>query len=292
MSEPLEETDSRPVEPLSVAESIAARLGETEGVVAVSLGGSWARGTAEKNSDIDVGIYYWSSKPPLVERLRQLARDLGADGSPPAVTDFGEWGPWVNGGAWLRIRGLKVDWLYRDLERVSKVIEDCCRGVVTCDYYLGHPHGFHNHIYLAEVHYGRPLHDPSGVLAELKKSVAVYPEPLKRALVSKYLYDANFMLELARSTASRGDVFHVAGCLFRCAAALVQVLFALNETYFMNEKGAVSTVDYLSIKPPSFSSRITGILSRPGDVPDALLARVDAMASLITETSFLAETRS
>ena len=280
------------IEPLSVAESVAARLGEIERVVAVTLGGSWARGTAEKNSDLDVGIYYWSSKPPSVKTLRELARDLDAEVCRAEVTDFGEWGPWVNGGAWLRIRGLKVDWLYRDLERVSKVIEDCRRGVVTCDYYLGHPHGFHNHIYLAEVHYGRPLHDPSGVLAELKKSIAAYPEQLKQALVSKYLYDANFMLELARSTASRGDVFHVAGCLFRCAAALVQVLFALNETYFMNEKGAVSTVDYLSIKPPSFSSRITGILSRPGDVSDALQARVDEMASLIAETSFLAKTGS
>ncbi len=124
-------------------------------------------------------------------------------------------------------------------------------------------------------------------VAELKKSAVVYPEQLKQALVSKFLCDANFMLELARSTASRDDVFHVSGCLFRCAAALVQVLFALNETYFMNEKGAVSTADSFSIKPPSFSSRITGILSRPGELSDALQARVDEMASLISETSFL-----
>jgi predicted nucleotidyltransferase len=277
------------IEPLSVAESVAAQLGEIDHVVAVALGGSWARGTAGKNSDVDLGIYYSSSKPPSVELLRRLAQDLHAGESTAQVTSFGEWGPWVNGGAWLRIHGLKVDWLYRDLERVSKVIEDCYRGIVTCDYYLGHPHGFHNHIYLAEVHYGRPLYDPSGVLAELKNSVAVYPEHLKRALVSKFLYDANFMLELARSTASRGDVFHVSGCLFRCAAALVQVLFALNETYFMNEKGAVSTANYLSIKPPSFSSRITGILSRPGELSDALQARVDEMAALIAEARSLAK---
>lgn len=67
------------IEPLSVAESVAARLGEIERVVAVTLGGSWARGTAGKNSDLDVGIYYWSSKPPSVETLRQLALQARVD---------------------------------------------------------------------------------------------------------------------------------------------------------------------------------------------------------------------
>jgi hypothetical protein len=185
----------------------------------------------------------------------------------------------------------KVDWLYRELERVTNVVEDCFRGAVTCDYYLGHPHGFHNHIYLAEIHYCRPLHDPFGILGELKKSVAVYPREMKRALVARFLYDANFMLELARPTASRGDVFHVSGCLFRCAAALVQVLFALNETYFMNEKGALGAADSFSIKPAAFSGRITAILISPDERLRALQARLDEMAALITETRSLAKLR-
>jgi predicted nucleotidyltransferase len=281
-----------PIEPRSVAESVAGRLAEIEHVAAVALGGSRARSSAEKNSDVDLGIYYWHSNPPSVELFRRLARDLHADNSPPDVTDFGQWGPWVNGGAWLRIRGLKVDWLYRDLERVAKVIEDCSRGVVTCDYYLGHPHGFHSHIYLAEIHYCRPLHDPSGVLGEFKKSVAVYPAELKRALVARFLYDADFMLELARSTASRGDVFHVSGCLFRCAAALVQVLFALNEAYFLNEKGALKVTDSFSIKPSAFSSRTAAILAGAKQPSDTLTARVDKMAALITETRSLARIKS
>ena len=172
-----------PGEFLSVAESVALRLGKIERVVAVALGGSCARGTAGKGSDVDLGIYYWPSKPPSVELFRRLACDLHDDSSPPEVTDFGEWGPWVNGGAWLRIHGLKVDWLYRDLERVSKVVADCYRGVATCDYYLGHPHGFHNHIYLAETHYCRPLHDPSAVLRELKESVRVSRSALSAHLL-------------------------------------------------------------------------------------------------------------
>jgi predicted nucleotidyltransferase len=277
------------IEPLSVAQNIAARLGEIERVAAVALGGSWARGAAGTSSDLDLAIYYLPSDPPSIELLRRLACELHSDNSPPEVTEFGEWGPWVNGGAWLRIRGLKVDWLYRDLDRVSNVIDDCTRGVTTCDYYLGHPHAFHNHIYLAETRYCHPLHDPFEVLGELKKRVSVYPVPLKRALVTKFLYDADFMLELARPTALRGDVFHVLGCLFRCAAALVQVLFALNESYFMNEKGSVNAADSFSIKPPAFSSRVRAILASPGQHPSSLQARLDEMAALIAETHSLAK---
>lgn len=210
---------------------------------------------------VDLGIYYQPSNPPSLEQLRRLACELHSGDFPSEVTGFGEWGAWVNGGAWLKIQGFKVDWLYRDLERVSQVIADCAQGVITCDYYLGHPHGFHSHIYLAEIHCCHPLLDPLGVLAQLKQRVSVYPAPLRTSLVTKFLYDASFMLELTRPAATRSDVFHVSGCLFRCAAAMVQVLFALNETYFMNEKGALSTIDSFPVKPPRLlvlSARHTG----------------------------------
>lgn len=267
---------------------MAARLGDVPGVAAVVLGGSRARGTAHADSDLDLGIYYRPANAPSVELLRRLARELHRGDSPAEVTEFGAWGPWVNGGAWLRIQGFEVDWLYRDLDRVSSIVEDCTRGIVTCDYDLGHPHGFHNHIYLAEIHYCRPLLDPTGLLDQLKERVHRYPPRLKDALVGRFLYDADFMLELGRSTASRGDVFHVSGCLFRCAAALVQVLFALNETYFMNEKGAVKAVDAFAMKPAAFSARVEAILAGPGAHPDSLRARLDETAALIAETRALA----
>ena len=199
------------------------------------------------------------------------------------MTDFGEWGPWVNGGAWLKVGSQRVDWLYREVERVSAVIDDCEAGRPTCDYYLGHPHGFHNHIYLAEVHYCRPCFDPHGVLRGLKERVRSYPPRLKEALIRKYGYDARFMLELARKPAKRGDVFHVSGCLFRCAAALIQVLFALNERYFMNEKGSLVLTDSFSKRPPDFSIRVGALLSHPGDRSELLTDSVESMETLLEE---------
>jgi hypothetical protein len=272
----------------ALAQRIARLLAEIEGVQAVVLGGSWARGTASPDSDLDLGIYYQPSAPPSVRELRRLAAALDPGRSAAQVTNFGDWGPWVNGGAWLDVEGRQVDWIYRDLDKVAQVIDDCVGGRPTCDYYLGHPHGFHNHVYLAEVHHCQPLHDPNGIVEALKSRVTPYPPALRQALIEKYLFDAAFMLDLGRKPAGRGDVFHVAGCLFRCAAALVQVLFALNERYFMNEKGAVAAIETFPRHPPSFASRVGAILGNPGGDAGSLCRSVAEMDSVLAETRDLA----
>lgn len=43
-------------------------------------------------------------------------RALGRDGY---VSALGEWGPIVDGGAWLTVDGLPVDVVFRDLDRVT-----------------------------------------------------------------------------------------------------------------------------------------------------------------------------
>jgi predicted nucleotidyltransferase len=249
---------------LELARRVAERLGAIKGIVAVALGGSWARGEAHPDSDIDFGLYYEPERPPSVEALRGLAQELDDRHLPDLVTDFGEWGPWINGGAWLQIEGRRVDWLYQDLGRVKQVLEDCRAGRITCDYQPGHPHGFHNYIYMGEIFYAKPLHDPKGILRELKALTVPYPPELKRAIIEKHLWEAGFALGTARKPAERGDVFYVAGCLFRCAACLAQALFALNERYFINEKGAVQAVDSFALCPEGFGETVAYVLARPG----------------------------
>lgn len=240
---------------------------------------------------MDLGLYYDSASPPMLHALRQLAADLDDRGVGAEVTDFGAWGPWVNGGAWLEIDDVSVDWLYRDLGRVSRVVEECLAGRSTSDYYLGHPHGFHSHIYLGEVHHAQTLADPRAVLHGLKERVATYPPCLRDALVQRFLLDAAFMLEVAKSPAHRGDVFQVAGCLFRAAAALVQVLYAANERYFLNEKGALDEIATFPRQPEDFGARVAIVLAAPGDASRTLLRSWERMEALVSETRELCESR-
>ena len=161
---------------VELAREVAARLGALDGVVAVTLGGSLARGRADERSDVDLGLYYDPARPFSVERLRALATELD-DRHAPEVVGLGEWGPWINGGAWTLVHGVKVDLLYRDLGLVDRVLDDCAAGRTTCAYQPGHPHGFHSHSYAGEVHHGLALHDPTGALAARRARTSPYRRP-------------------------------------------------------------------------------------------------------------------
>ena len=272
-----------------LVEHIASRLGRIEGVVAVALGGSWARQEAHPDSDIDLGIYYRRDNPPSVAKLRRLAEELDERHPKDAATGFGEWGPWINGGAWLQVEGQRVDWLYRDLDRVEEVFAKCRAGRPTCHYQPGHPHGFHNHIYMGEIHHCRPLFDPVDELATLKALAAEYPQPLKFALVEKYLWEAQFALDTGRKSAGRGDVFYVSGCAFRCAACLVQILFALNERYFVNEKGSVKAASSFEFCPSRFEEVVEDVLGEIGRLPPRLEKSIERLAMLVDEVRALCD---
>jgi predicted nucleotidyltransferase len=266
---------------VKLARRIAERLGEIEGVVAVALGGSWARGEAHPGSDVDLGIYYRDEDRPPIEDLHRLARELGYRFPTEPVTDFGGWGPWINGGAWLRVEGTPVDWLYRELGQVSRAIDECRAGRPTIHYQPGHPHGFHTHIYMGEVHYCRPLYDPDGTLESLKSVTETYPPRLKRALIQNQLWEARFAIDTCRKSAARGDTYYVTGCLFRSAACMVQALFALNGRYLINEKGSVEAANSLPLHPADFSETVNSVLARPGERPEELEDSVGSLENLL-----------
>jgi predicted nucleotidyltransferase len=270
-----------------LTEHVALRVGQIEGVVAVALGGSLARHEAHPDSDVDLGIYYRPEDPPSVEELRRLAEELDDRHPQDAATNLGEWGPWINGGAWLWIGGQRVDWLYRDLDRVEAVFSECRAGRSTCHYQPGHPHGFHNHIYMGEVHFCRPLFDPENELVALKGQTTEYPPRLRAAIVEKYLWEAQFALESGGKSAGRGDVFYVSGCAFRCVACLVQVLFALNESYFVNEKGSVETVGTFSLKPPGFGEVVETVMGGTGRSSADLEESIERLGELVAEVRAL-----
>lgn len=270
-----------------MAQEIAGRLGEVPGVVAVALGGSWARGEARPDSDMDLGVYYRSERRPPIEDLRRLAQESDDRHLPNLVTEIGEWGTWINGGGWLRVEGRPVDWLYRDADKVAAIIGRCVSGETACHYQPGHPHGFNEHIYLGEVHHCRALHDPEGLLGEMKSAVATYPPKLKSAIIEGYLWEAGFSLETARKSAARGEAFYVSGCLFRGVACMTQALFAANDRYLLNEKGSVRAADSFTVRPEGFGETASELLGCPGRDAETLtetLSRYEALLVAVRES--------
>jgi predicted nucleotidyltransferase len=246
---------------LALAQEVANRLAAVRGVVGVALGGSLARGEGRPDSDIDLGIYYRPEARPDVGDLRALAAELDDSHATDLPTDYGGWGPWIIGGAWLTVRGQRVDWIYRDLDLVARVVDECLAGRPALHHQPGHPHGFHTHIYLGELHHALVLHDPKGALAGMRARLDPYPAALKEALVRNFLWQADFALATTAKPAERGDALHVAGSAFQCVAALVQVLFALNEQFFVNEKGALAKTASFPLCPAGFAERAASLLA-------------------------------
>ncbi|HND49879.1 MAG TPA: nucleotidyltransferase domain-containing protein, partial [Anaerolineales bacterium] len=222
------------------------------GVKAIVLGGSRARGTYTPSSDIDLGIYYDPNQPMDLTALGKIATQLDDEHRTDVITGFGGWGPWINGGGWLRVQSLPVDFLYKDLGRVKSYIDACLNGKVEIFYQGGHPHGFVTSIYLGEVALCKPLYDPEGIIAELKDKVTPYPEALQKAILASFAWEIDFSVGIAKKSIERADVNYAAGCCFRAVMCMLQVLFALNKEYWMNEKGAINITDRFAIKPADF----------------------------------------
>jgi predicted nucleotidyltransferase len=266
-----------------ILERVVGRVGTIDGVAAIALGGSRARGIADRHSDIDLGIYYERERPFSIGALDRAARDLDDRHISGLVTEFGAWGPGVNGGGWLTLEGHHVDFLYRDLRAVAQAIDECLEGRVRTVFQLGHPLGFQNQVYAGETYVCQPLYDPSAALADLKAKVSDYPEPLRSALIPKHLFDAAFELSIADKAAARGDVMYVTGCLFRVSGFMTMVLYALNRRFFINEKGSLAEAQSFGLKPHGFRAGVELVLGRVGTSPAELGDSIAKMQQLLEQ---------
>jgi hypothetical protein len=126
-------------------------------------------------------------------------------------------------------------------------------------YQPGHPHGFCSAIWMGEVALGLPLHDPARRLARLKARSSPYPAALRHALIRKFQWEILFSIENAEIAVSRREGTHIAGCTYRALACLAQVLFALNERYLINEKGALQEAAMLPLTIADLTKRVANV---------------------------------
>jgi hypothetical protein len=179
--------------------ALAADLATARGTVAVALGGSRATRDADADSDWDLGWYYRG--------------DVGLDAIARygVVHPPGSWGRLMNGGAWLRIDGLKVDVLMRDLDAVERWTERAKRGEFEIDALLGYTAGVPTYLLCAELASCTVLH---GVL-----SPVAFPDALRANAPPRWRFCRSFSLEYARAHARRGDVV---GAVGQAAKAVVE----------------------------------------------------------------------
>jgi Nucleotidyltransferase domain len=234
------------------------RLAALPGVLAVTLGGSRATGTARPDSDWDFSVYYRGSvaggdlsgfDPAVLNTL----------GWPGQIFPIGAWGGGVfNGGAWLTAGDRRVDVHYRDLDDVEHQLAEARAGRFGIERLLFHLAGIPTYIVAAELANNRVLH------GELP--VPGYPAALRETAPPRWYADARATLEYAGTAhAPRGHLADTAGAIALAACQSAHALLAARGQWVTNEKRLVDMAGLRGI-----DAVLTGLTCEPACLAGAL----------------------
>lgn len=262
--------------------NIVNDLKQTGNVVAVVLGGSFAVGKATPTSDLDIGIYYFEKNPFNIDDIKSIAKKYAV--ADPTVTGFYEWGPWVNGGAWIETASGNVDFLYRNLDQVTSTIEAAKRGEWENHFEQQPPYGFTSIIYLGETNSCIPLYDSRNIINKLKEEIRTYPGKLKETIVQQSLWSLEFTIWHAEYFYRKQDVYNLMGCLTRGVKNAVNALFAINELYPMGDKRAIEILQNAGKIPLNLKERVENVLCAD---KNTIHNNIEALQELFDETAKL-----
>lgn len=251
----------------------------------IVLGGSRATGTSTEYSDIDIGIYYKSGQIDYTV-LNEAARVLDDDHRENLICREGEWGQWVNCGGWLVVDGYHVDFIMRDIDRVKDIIDKTDNGNFSAHYQTGHPHAYFDVMYRGELACCKILYSSDSELIQLKKCAEKYPTRLKTSLIQFFGFESEFSCMLAEKSLQNGDIYYLAGHIFRSVSALNQVIFSLNEKWCLNEKKAILRIDSFCHAPTNYSKRVNQLFGTLATSPKQTIC---LLKELCGETKDLCE---
>jgi len=250
---------SAPARLLSVAERLVeawpAELGRE-----IAVTGSLGAGVADEFSDVELLL--------LVDRVPEpasVARWLETVGAVDTLAGSDSSGTW----AWCRVDGVEVEPYWGNLGEARDEAAAIASGDVVEHGRLGFAHVATHWIVLRS----------DGALAELERTLAAYPESLRRRLVE----DAVAGLEIPSprlGAAQRGDRLSVEGFLVANAHRILRLVFALNRRWEPPRwKWATTFAASLELAPDRLGPRLVEPLVEPN-----ALAAVRAMLELLDET--------
>lgn len=242
-----------------IQELVEHLKGTTEGKCAIALAGAHAKGAADASSDID--IYIFAERPKSWEERKALLSAIADPGTTPWVDESFDAAPW-GGGMDFRYQGIPVEVAGRTIARMEQVIGNCLAGKYEIIPATWTSNGYYTFIYLCEMSFLKPVWDPDGVLADWQAKAAVYPEPLRRAIMTDFLGRAgawmgNFHYE---SAVRRGDILFTAPIVLHTLMDMVQVVFALNRTYFTGDKKLEAALAKLPLCPDALRPEALDLL--------------------------------
>lgn len=252
----------------------------------IAVGGSFVKGVGDAHSDIDLYLFSEGALPAR-DRTALVTQALGAE------AEAGSWGnddALTQAGTDFWHEGRRVEVWLRNSRDVEATLDQCLRGEIERGHLYWTVMGFFNYVVLNDLHTMEIVEDPHGILGRWQAAVADYPAPLRRAIIDRFMAEAQFWPENFhyRSAIARGDHIYTSGIVQQCLHALIQVLFALNRVYFPGEKKMAEHLAALPRTPLHVAERAAQLLCLPAGASSATreAQRAD-LATLVHEVAAL-----
>jgi len=240
-----------------------------DGRYAIAMGGSRGKGVSDARSDYDFRLYCDGTAG-------------GAEAWPTPT-----WQEFSAAVQRWRARGIEIDhcWI-RTFADIDAALAAWLEGELQPDALEWTVWGYH---LLPDIYHQQIIEDPLGLLTEWKQLLSVYPPKLKQAILRKHLgslryWKVDYHYE---NKVARGDVVFLAGLSARLVHDIMQVLFALNETYFVGDGNNLDFAARFSLVPPHLAERVESALYPP-PAEDRFTRQRQTLVELIEDVEALA----
>lgn len=262
---------------------VVESLAKLKGVGAILCFGSYAMGTFDEYSDLDLFAFCEPAIVPAADRRRVLKSVDGVanfEESQGAVGWDSQWSPQVDR---FRVNDTRFEISYNTADWIGTVVKR-----VTQEGATSIPEQkFRPYTMLGLLENGIILHDPNSFLRSLIDRLYPYPVQLKEQLISDSLHTLKDCLVELKDGVKRGfglTFFHF--FFHRMCDALYTLLFAVNEKYDPAVKRPEIEYEKLSLLPPNFLERYTELLEGPFDKNGRQRA-IRELEILVTEIEIL-----
>ena len=262
---------------------IVESLARLEDVRAIFCFGSYAMGTFDEYSDLDLFVFCEPEVVSAARRQRALENVQGVTHFEESDTAVGWDSQWSPQGDYLRVNEDLFEISYNTMDWIKTVVRR-----VTQEGATSIPEQkFRPYTMLGLLENGIILYDPCSFLRDLIDCLYPYPAQLKQRLISDSLHTLKDCLAELKDGAKRGfglTFFHF--FFHRMRDALHILLFAVNEKYDPAVKRSEVAYEKLSLLPPNFLERYARLLEGPFD-KNGMQQAIRGLETLITEIEML-----
>ncbi len=234
------------------------------GRYAISIGGSHGKKIYDEKSDIDFRLF--------------CDEMLGG----PGIIETSVWKTFCQVVDRWRDQGVHIDhcWV-RTVEEIDDQLEPWFRGEIPRIDLVWTMWGYQ---LLTDLTNQVILEDPYGLIAGWQARLTPYPKIIQYAIIQKHTESLNYWKVdyHYRHKVERCDAVFLASMATRLVNDIMQVLFAINQTFYCGDGNNLRYAEKFTILPEDFNKRVDAILY-PSQAGDRFQSQYQSILELIDE---------